>query len=65
MDPDKPEDQKNFTRWVIEAALREYPPGEVENPQSLASRVGAADEGDEILQEIKVEGQRDIDAEVC
>lgn len=56
-----------FARYAIEASLSEYPPGidgSMQESQSPISRVEATDNSKEILQVVKSEGQREIDAEV-
>ncbi len=65
------EDRENFSRWAIEEALREYQPeryrisGNIMDSESVASMAKANVSPDKILQAIRIEGQRDIDTEVC
>ncbi|KAK7754852.1 hypothetical protein SLS62_003166 [Diatrype stigma] len=59
-------DQMNVARWNIENSLKDDPPRideGIERSQSPVSRVEAADKSKEILQAVKSEGQREIDAE--
>lgn len=62
-----PRDRMKFARYAIETALRDYPPGihgGLEESRSAVSKIEAANKSKEILQVVKAEGQREIDAEV-
>ncbi|RYO78063.1 hypothetical protein DL762_008893 [Monosporascus cannonballus] len=69
MRPNRLRDQENYARWAIEEALREYLPGRYQvlgnlmESTSVASEPNATEGANKILQAIRAEGQRDIDAE--
>ncbi|RYP66371.1 hypothetical protein DL770_008812 [Monosporascus sp. CRB-9-2] len=70
MRPNRLRDRENYARWAIEEALREYLPGRYQvsgnliEPTSVASEANTTEDANKILQAIRAEGQRDIDAEV-
>ncbi|RYP53801.1 hypothetical protein DL768_001252 [Monosporascus sp. mg162] len=70
MRPNRLRDRENYARWAIEEALREYLPGRYQvsgniiESTSVASEANTTEDANKILQAIRAEGQRDIDAEV-
>ncbi|RYP59209.1 hypothetical protein DL769_008643 [Monosporascus sp. CRB-8-3] len=62
-------DRENYARWAIEEALCEYLPGRYQvsgnviESTSVASGANTTEDVNRILQVIRAEGQRDIDAE--
>ncbi|RYP29395.1 hypothetical protein DL767_006735 [Monosporascus sp. MG133] len=69
MRPNRLRDRENYARWAIEEALREYLPGSYQvsgnliESTSVASEANTMEDVNKILQAVRADGQRDIDAE--